>query len=97
MSFYSLPTGKLHKKPKQSRLKNFTAGYVGNFYRNLEDNVDNFLGSDFHGRIANDVNIPLKDIQKYILAISEFAKGMQNGINHYVTRGRIKMLTLDKN
>ena len=87
--FYSLPTGKLHKKPKQSRLKNFPAGYVGNFYRNLADNVDNFLGSDLYGRIANDVNIPSEDIQKYILATSDFAKGMQNDINHYVTRDRI--------
>ena len=58
MGFYSLPTGKLHKKPKQSRLKNFPAGYVGSFYRNLADNVDNFLGSDCYGWITNDVNIP---------------------------------------
>ena len=40
--FYSLPTEKVHKKPKQSWLKNFPAGYVGSFYRNLADNVDNF-------------------------------------------------------
>ena len=32
IGFYSLPTRKLHKKPIQSRLKNFPAGYVGNFY-----------------------------------------------------------------
>ena len=48
MGFYSLPTGKSHRKPKQSSLKNFPAGYVGNFYRNLADNVDKFLGSDFY-------------------------------------------------
>ena len=48
-SFYSLPTGKLHKKPKQRRLKNFPAGYVGNCYRYLADNIDNILGSDFYG------------------------------------------------
>ena len=48
-----------------------------------------FLGSDFYGGIANDVNIPSEDIQKYILATSGFAKGMQNDINHYVTRERI--------
>ena len=47
--FYSLPTGKLHKKPKQCRLKNFPAGYVGSFYRNFTDNVDSFLGPDFYG------------------------------------------------
>ena len=87
--FYSLHTGKLHKKPKQSRLKSFPAGYVGSFYRNLADNVDNFLGSHFYGRIANDANIPSEDIQKYILATLDFAKGMQNDISHYVTRDRI--------
>ena len=89
MGFCSLPTGKLHKKTKKSRLKNFSAGYAGSFYRNLADNVDNFLGSDFSGRIANDSDIPSKDVQKYILATSDFAKGMQTDINHYVTRDRI--------
>ena len=88
-SFYSFSTGKLHKKPQQSRLKNFPAGYVGIFYRNLADNVDNILASDFYGRIANDVKIPSEDIQKYILATSDFGKGMQNDINHYVTGDRI--------
>ena len=62
---------------------------MGSFYRNLADNVDNFLGSDFYGRIANDANIPSEDIQKYTLETSDFAKGMQNDINHYVTRDRI--------
>ena len=57
-----MPTGKLHKKEKQERLKNFPAGYVGNFYRNLADNVDNFLGSDFYGRITNDANLPSQDV-----------------------------------
>ena len=31
MGFYSLPNGKLHKKTKMVRLKNFPAGYVGSF------------------------------------------------------------------
>ena len=88
--FYSLPTGKLHKKPKQGKLKNFPAGYVGSFYRNLADNVVNVLGSDFYGWISNDVNISSEDIQKYVLASSDFAEVMQNDINHYVTRDRIK-------
>ena len=47
------------------------------------------MGSDFYGRIANDSNIPSEDIRKYILATSDFAKGMQTDINHYVTRDRI--------
>ena len=86
--FYSLPTGKLHKKEKQKRLKDFPAGYIGSFYRNLADNVDNFFASDFYGRIASDANLPPEDVQKYILA-TEFAKVIQNNINHYVTRDRI--------
>ena len=76
MGFYSLPTAKLYKKIKKLRLKNFSSGYVGSFYRNLADNVYNFIGSDFYRRIANDLNIPPEDLQKYILATSEFAKGM---------------------
>ena len=89
MSFISLPTRKLCKKPGKTRLKNFPAGYVGKFYRNLADNVDKLLGSDFYGRIANDTDIPSEDVQKYILATSDFAKGMQTDIHYYVTRDRI--------
>ena len=84
--FYSLPTDKLYQKPETSRLKSFPAGYVGSFYRNLADNLDSFLGSDFYGRITNDTDIPSEDVQKYILATSDFAKGMQTDINHYLTR-----------
>ena len=58
MGFYLLPTGKLHKKTKKSRLKNIPASYVGSFYWNLADNVDNFLGSDFYGKSASNANIP---------------------------------------
>ena len=54
MGFYSLPTGKLHKKTKKSRLKNFPVGYVGSFHGSLANNVDNVLGSDFYGKIAGD-------------------------------------------
>ena len=45
--FFSLPTCKLYQKRETSRLKNFPAGYVSNYYRNLADNVDNFLSSEF--------------------------------------------------
>ena len=72
--FYSLLFGKLHKRPKQSRVKNFPASDVGSFFRNLADNVNNYLGPDFYGRIANDVNVASEDIQKYMLATSDFAK-----------------------
>ena len=88
MSFVSLQTGKLYGKPKK-RLKNFPAGYVGKCYRNLADNVDTFLGSDIYGRIANDADLPSEDVQKYLLATSDFSKGIQDYINNYVTRNKI--------
>ena len=53
------------------------------------DNVDNFAGSEFYGKIANDANIPSEDVQKYILATSDFGKGIQIDINHYMTKDRI--------
>ena len=43
--FYLLPTNKLYNKENKRQLKNFPAGYVGSFYRNLADNIDK--GSDF--------------------------------------------------
>ena len=89
IGFNLLPTTKLHKKEKKERLKNFPAGYVGSVYRNLADNVDNFLGSDVYGRITNDADIPSEDVEKYILATSDFAKSIQTVVNHYVTRDRI--------
>ena len=48
------------------------------------------MGSDFYSWIAADPNIPNENVQKYILAISDFAKSIQIDINHYVTRDRIK-------
>ena len=89
MGFVSLPTGKLHKKTETKILKNFPAAYVGRFYRDLAKNVDSAASSDFYGPIANDADIPSDDIQKYLLATTDFAKGMQNDINHYVTHERL--------
>ena len=86
--FYLLPTNKLYKKENSKRLKNFPAGYVGNFYRNLADRVDN-VQSSFLSAISSDINIPKDNVQKYLLATSDFAKSMQTDINHYVTRDRI--------
>ena len=87
--FFLLPTNKLYKKENTRKLKNFPAGYVGKFYSNLADNIDDFTGSDFYSRIASDASIPREDVQKYILATSDFAKSIETDINHYVTRDRI--------
>ena len=40
-------------------------------------------------RITASVNIPREDVQKYILATSDFAKSIQTDSNHYVTKDRI--------
>ena len=58
--FYLLPTNKLYKKNETRQLKNFPAGYVGNFYRNLADNIDDT--SDFFSRITADADIPREDV-----------------------------------
>ena len=88
IGFYLLPTGKLTKKTKKKKkkkLKHVYAGYLRSFYWNLANNADTFMGSDFYGRIVNDSNIPSENIQKYILATSDFTKGMQTDINYYKT------------
>ena len=85
--FLLLPTNKLYKKENTRRFKNFPAGYVGSFYKNLADNIDTSF--DFYSRIAADADIPKEDVQKYILATSDFAKSIQIDINHYVTKDRI--------
>ena len=78
ISFILLPMGTLHKKRETKWSKNFPAGYVGKFYRNLADNVNyDLLGSDLYGSIANDYDIPSDDVRKYILATKDFAKGIQ--------------------
>ena len=92
MSFALLPMGKLNsiRNLRKKDLKNLPAGYIGKFYRNLADNVDHdFLKSEFYGKIANDYGIPSDDVQKYIFAMSNFAKGMQTDINNYLTKDRI--------
>ena len=50
--------------------------------------MDN-VHSNFLSAISADTNIPKDDVQKYLLATSDFAKSMQTDINHYVTRDRI--------
>ena len=85
-SFYLLPTNKLYKEEKTKRFKNFPAGYIGSFYRNLAENVDNFVGSDFYSQIAKGSDLPEDDVQKYILysCYVRLRKGIQTGTNHYV-------------
>ena len=39
--------------------------------------------------VDTSANIPREDVQKYLLATSDFAKSIQTNINHYMTRDRI--------
>ena len=80
MSFISLPTGKLHQKPEMEKLKNFPAGCIGRFYRDLSNNIDSTFSSDFYGGIANDRNIPPKMFKNIFWQLV-----MQDDINLYVT------------
>ena len=77
----------MYKKENTKRLKNFPADYMGSFYQFLADNIN--TSSDFYSRIVADADITKEDVQKYILATSDFAKSIQTDINHYVTRDRI--------
>ena len=70
-------------------MKNFPAGHVARFYRNLADNLENLLGSDFYGQITNNCNVPPENVQQYILATRYFAKCIQTHTNHYLTNDRI--------
>ena len=79
----------MHKRTGTNKFKKFPAGYVGRFCSDLANNINSTVNSDFYGRIANDVDIPSKDVQKYLLATSNFAKGMQDDINLYVTQDRL--------
>ena len=97
MGFASLPTSKLHIKTETKKLKNFPAGYVGRFYKDLANNINNTVNSNFYRQIANDADIPSEDIQKYLLATTDFAKGMQNDTKHYVTRNRLNNASFRQN
>ena len=84
MPFYSLPTGKLHKKTKVERLKKIPPGYESRFYRDPGDPFDKSFNSNFQREIINDA--PSGDVKNYLLATSNFGNGMQDDINMHVRR-----------
>ena len=65
---------------------------MGNFFRNLSDIVDN-VQSNFLSAISSDTSIPKDDVQKYLLATSDFAKSIQTDINHYVNKDGINSVS----
>ena len=69
----STDTDKFHRKTETKKVTNFPASYVDRFYRNLGNDFDSAVNSDFYGRNPKDT----EDVQKSVLANSNFAKGMQ--------------------
>ena len=70
---------------------------MGKFYRNLAGDIDGAVGSNYYSRIANDVEIPSSDLQKYLLATSNFSNRIQNNSNHYVMRDKLNNASLTQN
>ena len=56
---------------------------------NIAQNIGNSVGSKFNRNIAADKSIPSNDVGKYLLAISDFRKGIQDEIKLYVMRDRL--------
>ena len=81
MPFYSLPTGKLHKKQKLKDLKKYLLAMKVGF---IEILVIRLINSNFQREIINDA--PSGDVKNYLLATSNFGKGMQDDINMHVRR-----------
>ena len=69
---------------------------MGKFYRNLAQDIDSSVNRDFYGKTANDREVPSEDVKKYLLATSDFAKGMQDDINLYVTCDRLNNVSFRK-
>ena len=62
---------------------------MGKFYRNLAQDIDSSVNEYFFGKIANNAETLSEDVQKYLLATSDFTKDMQDNINLNLTRDRL--------
>ena len=68
------------------RLNKIPTRYKNRFYRDLGDSFDKFFDSNFQRKIIS--NAPSEDVKNYLLAISDFGKGIQDDINMYVMCGK---------
>ena len=87
MTFYCWPMGKLNKKNKVKNLNNLSSNFETDFYKNLLENVDSSLDSDFQRKIVSEA--PSKDFKNYLLTTSEYGKQIQEDIDLYITRDRL--------
>lgn len=89
MVFYSLPMGKLNKKAKVKKLNNLPSNFETDFSKNWLENVhSSSLSSDFWRKIISEA--PSQDVKDYLLATSEYEKQIQEDIDLYITRDRLK-------
>ena len=86
MAYYSLQTGRLHKKTETKKLAKIPASYESRFYKTLDDLFDKSFDTYFQRDIISKASG--KDVKNYLLATSNFGKCMQDNINLHVTRGR---------
>ena len=87
MTYYSLPTGKLHKKTETKDLAKIPTSYDKRSYETLADPFDKSFDTLFQRDIIS--KAPGDDVKNYLLATSDFGKGMQDDINMYITRDRL--------
>ena len=79
MAFNYLPSGKLDKKTKVEVVKKIPASYKNKFYKVLGNPFEKFFYSNFQREIISDA--PSEDVKSYLLATSDFGKGVQDDIN----------------
>ena len=87
MVHYYLRTGRLHKKTETKRLSTIPPNYESRFYKTLDDPLNKSFDTCFQRDVLS--KAPSKDVKKYLLATSDFGKGMQDDINMYVNRDRL--------
>ena len=77
MAFYSLSTGKLHKKENIRKLNNFAKNFEADFYKNRLDNMDEAFYYNFQRKLIS------------ILVSVELDQHMQEHIDMYITKDRL--------
>ena len=88
MAYCSLPTGTLHKKKETKKLTERPASYENRFYKTLDNPFDKSFDMLFQREVIKDVSS--EDVKNYLLATSDFEKGVLDDINIYVLRDRLR-------
>ena len=83
MAFYYLPTGKLHKTENIRKLNNFAKNFEAGFYKNRLYNMDEAFDSNFQRKLIS------------ILVSVKLDQHMQEDIDMYITKDRLKRLVLN--